>query len=148
MLDNYALNNPFFEIDTSWLLNLLKLLIFLKWLKRLQKQNLTMCKRLYKSRKKCSYFYCLPNKHKIFHLFWLCLKRFMENLCTAPTVIAFMVRDVMALIGIFSIFLLAGPVILMVLFIDLSLISKQVFYITKSLFFVLIPWYNCFRVTY
>ena len=132
MLDNYALNNPFFEIDTSWLFNLLKLLIFLKWFKRLQKQNLTIRKRLYKSRKKCCYFYCLTNKHKIFHLFWLRLKRFMENLCTPPTVIAFMVRDVMALIDIFSIFLLAGPVRLMVLFIDLSLnIKTSVLYYKK-----------------
>ena len=103
------------EIDTSWLLNLLKLLIFLKWLK----QNLTICKRLYKSRKKCSYFYCLPNKHKIFHLLGLCWQRFMESLCTTATVIAFTVRDVMALKGIFSIFLLAGLVKLMVLFTDL-----------------------------
>ena len=46
--------------------------------------------------------------------------------------IAFMVRDVMALIGIFSIFLLAGPVRLIVLFIDLSLnIETTVLYYKK-----------------
>ena len=69
---------------------------------------LVICKRLYKSRKKCGYFYYLLNRHKIFHLFVLCLQRFMENPCTThPKVIAFMVRDLMALNDIFSIFPLA-----------------------------------------
>ena len=69
---------------------------------------LVISKLLYISRKKCGYFYYLLNKHKTFHLFGLCLQRFMENVCTThPVVIVFMVRDVMALHGLFSIFLLA-----------------------------------------
>ena len=76
---------------------------------RIREEILVICKRLYKSRGKCGYFYYLPSKHKIFHLFGLCLQRFLKNVCTThPTVIAFMVRDVIALKGIFSIFPLAG----------------------------------------
>ena len=88
-------------------------------------------------------------KHKIFHLFGLSLQKFMENLCTTqPAVIAFMVRDFMALTGIFSIFPLAGLIKLMVYLQICHWISKQVFYRTEILFFVLIPRCGCFGVTY
>ena len=51
----------------------------------------------------------------MFDLFGQCLQRFMENLYTKrPAVIGFMVRDVVALNGIFSIFPLAGCIKLMV----------------------------------
>ena len=51
--------------------------------------------------------------HMIFNLPGLYLKRFMENLCIAhPVVIAFMVRYVMALNGILSIFPLGGIIII------------------------------------
>ena len=107
------------------------------------------CKRLYKSRKKCEYIYYLLNKHKIFLLFGLCLQRLMENLCTAhPTAVAFMVRDIMALNGIFSILPVAGlfkPIVYLKI---CHWISKQVFYRTGILLFVLIPRYGCFGVTY
>ena len=84
---------------------------------RIREEILVICKRLYKSRRKCGYFYYLPSKHKIFHLFGLRLQRFMKNLCaTHPTVVAFMVRDVIALKGIFSIFPLAGLLKVMVLY--------------------------------
>ena len=89
----------------------------------IREETLVICKRLCKSRKKSGYFYC-PNKHKIFHLFGLCLQTFMENLCTASIVIAFMIKDIIALKGIFSIFLLEGLVKLMVLFTDLVLNIK------------------------
>ena len=94
-----------FEIDTSGLLNILKLLILIKWLiyrnyylafynkKWIRQEIFVICKCLYKSRKKFGYFHYLLNKHKIFHLFELCLQGFMENSCTAhPAVIVFMVR--------------------------------------------------------
>ena len=71
--------------------------------------------------KSCSYFFVLPNKHKVFHLLGQSLERFTGSLCTTPTVIAFMAKDVMALKGIFSVFLQAGIVKSMVLFTDLSL---------------------------
>ena len=90
----------------------------------IREEMLVICKRLYKSRKKSGYFDCFPNKHKIFHLFGLCLQRFMENLCTTSIVIAFMVRDIIVLKGIFSIFLLVGLVKLMVSFTDLVLNIK------------------------
>ena len=81
----------------------------------IREEILVICKSLYKSRKKCGYFYYLLDKRKIFHLFELCLQRFMENVCTThPTVIAFIVRDVMALNGIFSIFPVAALIKLMV----------------------------------
>ena len=49
----------------------------------------------------------------------------MENLCTThSTVIAFMVRDVMTIKGILSIFPLVGLVKFMLLFTDLSLNYK------------------------
>ena len=100
----------------------LKLNVLTIWIRE---EILVICKRLYKSRKKCGYFYYLTNKYTIFHLFGLFLQRFMENLCTIhPRVIAFMIRDVMALKDIFSIFSLAGLVKFMVLFIDLSLNIK------------------------
>ena len=53
------------------------------------------------------YFIIPPNLWTLlFYLYFLCLSLFfMENLCTThPTVIDFMVRDVMAFKGIFSIF--------------------------------------------
>ena len=116
---------------------------------RIREEILVICKRQYKSRKKSCYFYYLFNKHKIFHLFWLCLQRFMENLCTThPAVIAFMVRDVMALNDIFSIFPLAERIKILLYLQICHWISKQVFYRTEILFFVLIPRYGCFRVTY
>ena len=90
----------------------------------IREEMLVICKLLYKSRKKSGYFDCFPNKHKIFHLFGLCLQRFMENLCTTSIVIAFMVRDIIVLKGIFSIFLLVGLVKLMVSFTDLILNIK------------------------
>ena len=50
----------------------------------------------------------------------------MENVCKKhPTVIAFIVRNVMALKDIFSIFLLAVLVKFMVLFTDVSLNIKE-----------------------
>ena len=137
-----------FEIDTSWLLNLLKLLIFLKWLKGLWKrllkvltiwirgEILVICKRLYKSRERerFGYFYYSPNNHKILHLFGLCLWRFMENLFTThPTVITFMSRDVKALKGIFSIFPTAALVKFMAYLQIYHWISKHVFYSTEIL---------------
>ena len=71
----------------------------------------------------------------------------MENLCTThPTVIAFMVRDVMSLKSIFSIFLLAGLIDFMVYFQICYWISKQVFYSTEILFFILSPRYGYFEV--
>ena len=77
---------------------------------------LVICKRLYKSRKKCGYFYYLLNRHKIFHLFGLCLQRLMENLCTTyPTLIAFMVKGVMVLKDMLSIFPQAGLIKFMVI---------------------------------
>ena len=107
-----------------------------------------ICKRLYESRKKCGYFYYLLDKHKIFHLFGLCLQIFMGNLCTThPTVIAFMVRDVMVLNGIFSIFPLAGLMKFMLYLQICHCISKQVFYKTEISFFVLSLKYGCFGVT-
>ena len=53
-----------FEVDTSWLLNLMKLLISLKWLiyrndnltfydNMVREETLVISKRLYKSRKEC-----------------------------------------------------------------------------------------------
>lgn len=105
-----------------------------------------ICKRLHKARKKCSYFDHLHNKHKIFQLLGLCLQRFMDNLCTTySTVTAFMVRKVMAINDISSIFALAGLIKLMYLQIC-HWIWKQVFYRTEILFFVLIPMYGCFIV--
>ena len=74
--------------------------------------------------KNCYYFFCLPNKHKVFHLLGQSLQRFTGSSCTTATVIAFRVKDVMALKDIFSIFLQAGIVKLMVLFTDLSLNIK------------------------
>ena len=83
-----------FEIDTSWLLSLLKLLILFRWMKQFSKrllkaltmwikeEILVICKRLFKSRKKCDYFNYLINKHKMFHLFGLCLQRFVEKICS------------------------------------------------------------------
>ena len=69
----------------------------------------------------------------------------MENLCiTLPTVIASMIRDVMPLNGIFSIFPLAGIIELMVYLKICHSISKQVFYRIEILFFILIPRYGCF----
>ena len=51
----------------------------------------------------------------MFDLFGQCLQRFMENLYTKrPAVVAFMVRDVVALNGIFGIFPLARRIKLMV----------------------------------
>ena len=71
-----------------------KLNVLIIWIR---KEILVICKRLYKSRKKCAYFYYFPNKLKIFHLLGLCLQGFMENVCTIhPTVIVYMVRDFMA----------------------------------------------------
>ena len=107
-----------------------------------------ICKCLCKSRKKCSYFYYLPNicQTQDFSLVWTV---YIEDLCaTYLTVIAFMVKDVMVLKGIFSIFPLAGLVKFMVLLQICHWISKQVFYSTEILFFVLIPSYFCFRATY
>ena len=108
-----------------------------------------ICKRLCKYRRRCGYIYYLLNKHKVFHLLGLCLQRFMEHLCTThPTVIAFMVRDIIALNSISSIFPLAGLIKLMVYLQICHWRSKQVFYRTKILFFILIPRYGCFGVTY
>ena len=115
----------------------------------IRQEILVICNCLYKSRKKCRYSYYLLNKHKIFHLFRLCLKRFMENLCaTHPTVIAFMVWDFMALNGIFNIFPLEGHIKIMVYLQIFHWVSKQVFYRREMLFFVLIPRYGWFPVTY
>ena len=122
-----------------------KLNVLIIWIRE---ETLVICKRLCKSRKKSGYFYCFPNKHKIFHLFGLCLQTFMENLCTTSIVIAFMVKDIIVLKGIFSIFLLVGLVKLMVLFTDLVLNIKTSVFSTKILFFLLISWHNCFGVTY
>ena len=73
-----------------------------------REEILVICNRRYKFRKKCGYFYHLLNKHKIFHLLGLCLQRLIENLyATHPTVIALMVKDVMTLNAIFSIFSVA-----------------------------------------
>ena len=150
-----------FEIDTSWLLSLLKLLILFRWMKQFSKrllkaltmwikeEILVICKRLFKSRKKCDYFNYLLNKHKMFHLFGLCLQRFVEKIWTThPPVIAFMVRGVMPLKCIFSIFPLAWLFEFMVYLQICQWISKQVFYSTEILYFVLIPRYGCFRTAY
>ena len=40
-----------------------------------------ICKRLYKSGNKCGFFYYLFNKHKIFHLFGLCLQNSWKFMC-------------------------------------------------------------------
>ena len=105
-----------------------------------------ICKPLYRYWKKCGYFYYLNNKQKIFLYLRLCSQKFMENLCTTPpAVIAFMVRDVMA---VKSIFPLAGLNDFMMYFQICHWISKKVFYSTEILFFVLIPRYGCFGVTY
>ena len=62
----------------------------------------------------------------------------MENSCTIhPTVKLFIVRNIISLNNIFSIFALAGLIKLMVHF-----------KICRILFFVLIPRYGCFGVTY
>ena len=51
----------------------------------------------------------------MFDLLGQCLQRFMEDLYTKrPAVVAFMVRDVVALNGIFGIFPVAGRIKLMV----------------------------------
>ena len=131
------------------------------WLKRLQKRLLNVLtiwiredilvirKGLYISRNKCVYFYCLLNKHEMFHLFRLCLQRFMENICTThPRETVFMARNVMALMGIFSIFPQAGLINFIVFLQVCHWISKPWFYSTEILLFVLIPRYCCFRVTY
>ena len=73
----------------------------------------------------------------------------MENLCaTHTTVIVFMVRDAMALNGIFSIIPLVELIKIMVHLQICHWISKQVFCRTEILFVVLIPRYGCFGVTY
>ena len=70
----------------------------------------------------------------------------MENYCPKlPTVISFMAKDIISLSRIFSIFLLTRPINLMVY---LKIVLKQVFYMTEILFFVLMPRYYCFGVTY
>ena len=110
-----------------------------------------ICKRLYKSRKKCGYFYYMLNinRQEILDLFGLFLQRFMENLCTThPTVIAFMVKHIIALKGIFSIFALAGLIKFIVYLQDCHSPSKQVFYSTEIVFFILIPRNGCFRLVY
>ena len=115
----------------------------------IREEILVICKRLYKSRKKFDYFYCLFTNDKIFHLLGLCLQRFIKNLCTThPTAIAVKVRDIMALNNIFCIFLLAGVFKLMVYLHIYHWMSKQILYRTEMLFLVLIPRYGCFRVTY
>ena len=115
----------------------------------IREEILVICKRLYKSRKKFDYFYCLLTNHKIFHLFGLCLQRFIKNLCTThPTAIAVKVGDIMALNNIFCIFPLAVLFKLMVYLHIYHWMSKQMFYRTEMLFLVSIPRYGCFRVTY
>ena len=105
-----------------------------------------ICKRLYKSRKKCCYFYYMLNKHEVFDVFRLCVQRFMEKLCvTPPTVTAFMIRHIIALKGIFSILALAGFIKVILYLQVYHWLSKQVFYSTEIVFFVLIPRYGCFR---
>ena len=138
VLNNYALNNPslwnrytliveftevinFVEVIETIIETKLNLLTI--WIRE---EILAICKPLYESRKKCSHFYYFLNKHKTFHLFGIRLQRFMENLCKKhPTVIAFMVRNVLALKDIFSIFLLAVLVKFMMLFTDVSLNIKE-----------------------
>ena len=62
----------------------------------------------------------------------------MENVCAAhPAVIAVMIRDLMVLNEIFSIFPLAGRIKPMVYLQVCHQISKQMFYRTEILFFVL-----------
>ena len=108
-----------------------------------------ICKRLYKSRKKCSYFYYLLHKLEILHLLEVCLQRFMEKciMYTASDSDKFHGQVCMALKGIFSIFLLA-ELIKFIVFLQVCQISKHVFHSTKILFFVLIPRCCCFRVRY
>ena len=109
MLNNYALNNPFFLNRYILIVELIKVINFVELIETIIKiiklsyslklnvltiwireEILVICKRLYKSRKKCGYFYYLTNKYTIFHLFGLFLQRFMENLCTIhPRVISF-----------------------------------------------------------
>ena len=113
----------------------------------IRKAILVIWKPLCKSIKECcfywlDYFFHLLNKRKIFHLFRRCFQRFMENLCTThSTVIAFMA-------SISSIFPLVGLTKLMVYLKKCHWMLKPVFHRIGILFFLLLPSYGCFRVTY
>ena len=70
----------------------------------------------------------------------------MEDLCTIhPSVKSLMFRDIISLTVIFKISPLVG---LFGVFRNCSLSIKQLCYITKILFLVLIPLYRCFGFTY
>ena len=104
--------NHSLEIETYWALDLLKWSLLLKWLiygngylkfynRMRQKGNLAdvwSSAQIQKSLKSVTYFYRLGylhyslDKQKILHLFWLCLYRFVENLCTTKlAVVPFMI---------------------------------------------------------
>ena len=109
-----------FEINTSWWLNLLTLLVLLKWLihrndhltfsnKMDPKEILVISKHLYKSSEKC-YFYYLG----VFTIFlmskivWIMFKKIHGKFMYITSCSdSFHVRNIMALNGIFSIFPLA-----------------------------------------
>ena len=143
-------NNPLIWNNTSWLLNLLNLLNLSKsliyrndyltfyiaiWIR----ENVVgICKRLYKSRK-CGYFYYLLTKHKVSHLFGLFLQRIMKDLFISHPAVK---TSWWGTLWNFSIFLVAGRIKLLVYLQICHWISKQVFYRTEMLFFVLIPSYT------
>ena len=116
-----------------------------------------ICKRPYKCGKKCGYFHYLFQKHKIFHSFGLCLQRFMENFyATHLTVRAFMVIK-----KHFQDLPTAGLAFYNLCHLQRQLklckncylqifhwISKQVFYSTEIVFFVLITRCCCFGTKY
>ena len=120
VLENSTITNQIihsFEIDTFWLLNWLKFILWFKWLiyendclTFRNKKILVICKRLCKSRKKCyfnwlGYFYYLLKKQKVSCL-CLCLEWFVE--IYVQNIQRDIVRDVISLNSIFNIFPLAG----------------------------------------
>ena len=119
-----------------------------------KKEILVIFKRLYKSRKKCyfywlDYLYYLLNKQKNLHLFGLslCLWRSVENLCTTHLLgVAFMVSAIISLNDSFSNCPMTGLIELTMYLNICFRMLKQVFCMTGILFFVLIPRYDCFGV--
>ena len=95
-------------------------------------QKSMWCVNIYANPEKKVFFtdldiYYLLKKQKILRLFalFLFLQRFMENLCTThPTVVAFIVRNIISLNEIFSIFPLA-EVIRPVVYLNMSLNIKD-----------------------
>ena len=89
VFDNYALNNPFFWNRCILLVEFIEVTNFVKGLKRLwiiwiREEIMGICKRLYKSWKKCGYFYYLFNKHNndfspVWTMFTKIHRKFMYN---------------------------------------------------------------------